>query len=254
MPVTILLIQVAALILFFIAMMTDLLIERQVDTIAVLSSRGANKRQVFGAFFTQGLGLGLIALIIGPLLAIVSVYIVAQQALTPQEQSSLNIISHNVFAILYWMRGYALLAFIVSIVAMAFATYRAVGFNILGRRREMARTTTRPLWQRLNLDIIAAIIALAGYVVLLYLTSLQGLDARTQALIISPLSLIAPIFLLLAGVFVLLRLFPLLLQIGANMATRGRGAAAMLALGQMSRSPRQSLRMLLLLTLTSAFA
>jgi len=53
-PVNVLLIQVAALILFFIAMMTDLLIERQVDTIAVLSSRGANKRQVFGAFFTQG--------------------------------------------------------------------------------------------------------------------------------------------------------------------------------------------------------
>ena len=253
-PVNILLFQVAALILFFIAMMTDLLIERQVDTIAVLSSRGANKRQIFGAFFTQGVTLGLIALIFGPLLAIVSVYLVSQHTLSPQEQGSLTIISRNLFAILYWMRGYALLAFVVSIAAMAFATYRAVGFNILGRRREMARTTTRPLWQRLNLDLIAAVIALAGYVVSLYLTSLQGLDARTQSLVISPLALIAPVFLLLAGVFVLLRLFPLLLRVGANMATRGRGASAMLALGQMSRSPRQSLRMLLLLTLTSAFA
>lgn len=253
-PVTILLFQVAALILFFIALMTDLLIERQVDTIAVLSSRGANKRQIFGAFFTQGVGLGLIALLVGPILAIIGVYMASQHALTLQEQSSLNIISRNPFAILYWMRGYALLAFVVSVAAMAFATYRAVGFNVLGRRREMARTTTRPLWQRLNLDLVAAVIALTGYVVSLYLTSLTGLDARTQALVISPLALVAPIFLLLAGVLVLLRLFPWLLQIGANIATRGRGASAMLALGQMSRAPRQSLRLVLLLTLTSAFA
>jgi ABC-type antimicrobial peptide transport system permease subunit len=253
-PVTILLLQVVALILFFITLMTDLLIERQEDTIAVLRSRGANKRQLFGAFFTQGVGLGLLALLVGPILAIVGVFLVSQHALTSQEQGALTIISRNPLAILSWMRGYALLAFSVSAAAMAFATSRAVGFNVPGRRREMARSTIRPLWQRLNLDLVTAVIALIGYVVSLYLTSLQGLDARTQELVISPLALIAPLFLLLAGVLVLLRLFPWLLHLGANMATRGRGVAAMLAFGQMSRAPRHSLRLLLLLTLTGAFA
>ncbi len=253
-PVTILLLQVVALILFFIAVMSDLLIERQADTIALLRSRGATRRQLFGVFFTQGVGLGFLVLLVGPLLAIVGVYLASQHVLTSQEQGALTLISRHPFAILYGMRGYALLAFIVSVTAMAFATYRAVGFTVLGRRRELVRSTMCPLWQRLNLDLVAVVIALTGYVVSLYLTSLQGLDARTQELIISPLALIAPLFLLLAGLLALLRLFPWLLHLGANMATRGRGVAAMLALGQISRTPRHALRLLLLLTLTSAFA
>src|SRR5436309_2351746 len=66
-PVTGLLLLMLGLILFFMSMMADLLIERQADAIAILHSRGASRRQIFGSLMIQSITLGLIAFIAGPL-------------------------------------------------------------------------------------------------------------------------------------------------------------------------------------------
>ena len=123
--------------------------------------------------------------------------------------------------------------------------------------RVAARTRSHPFWQYLYLDIVAAIIALVGYFASLYIATINNgglLDIRTQPLVASPLALIAPVFLLIACVLLFMRIFPVLLRWGSNLAGRGSGAATMLALAQMSRSPRQALRMTLLLSLATAFA
>ncbi len=253
-PVTILMIEAVALILFFISMMAELLVERQSDAIAVLRSRGASRSQVFGSFFTQSLGLGLLALLLGPVLALVAVYLLIQRILGPMGQSALNVALGDTQGTLLLVAGYAVIAVVIAILAMGISTYRAVGFDVLALRRESARSGRRSLWQRFNLDLVAVVIALAGYGISLYLNTVQGLDAQTRVLVQSPLALIAPTFLLLAGILILLRIFPLLLRLGATVATRGRGASAVLALGQMSRAPRQSVRMALLLALATAFA
>lgn len=253
-PVTILMIEAVALILFFIGMMAELLVERQSDAIAVLRSRGASRGQVFGSFFTQSLGLGLLALLLGPILALVAVYLLIQRMLGPMGQSALSVALSDTQGTLLLLAGYAIIAVVIAILAMGIATYRAVGFDVLALRRESARSSRRSLWQRFNVDLVAVVVALAGYGISLYLNTVQGLDAQTRVLVQSPLTLIAPTFLLLAGVLILLRIFPLLLRLGATLATRGRGASAVLALGQMSRAPRQSVRMALLLALATAFA
>lgn len=49
-PLGILAAQIVALLLFFVVQMAALLIERQADTLAVLRSRGARPRHIFGAF------------------------------------------------------------------------------------------------------------------------------------------------------------------------------------------------------------
>ncbi len=253
-PVTILMIEAVALILFFISMMAELLVERQSDAIAVLRSRGASRGQVFGSFFTQSLGLGLLALLLGPVLALVAVYLLIQRILGPMGQSALNESLSDTQSTLLLLAVYAVIAVAIAILAMGISTYRAVGFDVLALRRESARSGSRSLWQRFNLDLVAIVVALAGYSISLYLNTVQGLDAQTRVLVQSPLALIAPTFLLLAGILILLRIFPLLLRLGATLATRGRGASAVLALGQMSRAPRQSVRMALLLALATAFA
>ena len=253
-PVTILMIEAVALILFFISMMAELLVERQSDAIAVLRSRGASRSQVFGSFFTQSLGLGLLALLLGPGLALVAVYLLIQRMLGPMGQSALNVALGDPQGTLLLLASYAIIAVAIAILAMGISRYRAVSFDILALRRESARSGSRSLWQRFNLDLVAVVVALAGYGISLYLNTVQGLDAQTRVLVQSPLALIAPTFLLLAGILILLRIFPLLLRLGATLATRGRGASAVLALGQMSRAPRQSVRMALLLALATAFA
>ncbi len=253
-PVTILMIEAVALILFFISMMAELLVERQADAIAVLRSRGASRRQVFGSFFTQSFGLGLIAFLVGPLLALLAVYLLVRGILGDMGQAALSTVNNDLMGTFLLLITYAAIAVAVALLAMSIATYRAVGFDVLAMRREAARSSARSLWQRFNLDLVAVVVALVGYGISLYLNSIPGLDAQTRVLVQAPLTLIAPTFLLLAGIFILLRIFPYLLRLGATLATRGRGASAVLALGQMSRAPRQSVRMALLLALATAFA
>ncbi|MGH2480655.1 MAG: FtsX-like permease family protein [Ktedonobacteraceae bacterium] len=65
-PITTLL----ALVLFLVNTMSVALVERQTATIATLRSRGATRRHVFGTFVTQGVLPGLLALLIGPFVAV----------------------------------------------------------------------------------------------------------------------------------------------------------------------------------------
>lgn len=247
-PASILALQVILLLLFFVSMMAQLLVDRQAEAIAVLRSRGASGWQVLGSLITQSIVLSIIALIAGPLLAIAAVYFIALRLLPSATQGAINVISNAPLQALLDIRGYASITALAAIVAMIFFLYRASRMNVIatGRRRS--------LLQRLNLDVIAIIIALAGYGISLYLSNVQGLlDAQTQALISSPLALIGPIFLLLAAVLLFMRIFPFLLRLSSNIALRMRSAAPMLALAQMARSPRQAVRMTLLLALATAF-
>ncbi len=254
-PVTIVGLQIIALILFFVSLVADLLVDRQADAIAVLRSRGASGRQVFFSLLTQALSLSVIALLLGPPLALLVVYFFAQHALTPVEQGALNLITDHPIQTMLGTAAYAVAIALVAVVTMAMSLRRAIGMDVLAIRKEAARSTRRPFWQRLNLDIVAAIIALIGYAISLYLTSIGGfLDTGTQTLITAPLTLIAPFFLAIGCILLFLRLFPILLQLAARLAERSRSAPVMLALAQMARVPRQSVRMIMLLTFTTAFA
>ncbi|EFH90255.1 FtsX-like permease family protein [Ktedonobacter racemifer] len=256
-PILVISLQIIALILIFVSMMSELLVDRQADSIATLRSRGASSSQVFGSLAVQGLLISVLALIVGMLLALPLVNLMAHRLLPVIDQDALNLIANAPLLALIAEAPYALLAAGIAVLALLFTLNRATHMDVLSVRREAARTQRRPFWQRLYLDVVAAIIALAGYFASLYITTISSgglLDIRTQTLVSSPLALIAPVFLLIACVLLFMRVFPVLLRWGSNLAGRGSGAATMLALAQMSRSPRQALRMTLLLSLATAFA
>ena len=253
-PVACLLLLMLGLVLFFVSMIADLLVDRQAAEIALLHSRGASRRQIFSSLVVQSVGVGLIALVAGPLLAIWLVRVVAQHSLATSDQSAINLISNNVFQAAWGLGGYAIIAVVATLLAMVLAIHQAMGRDILAIRREAARSTRIPLWQRLNLDIIATVVALTGYAFSIYLTNAGILDAHLRLLLLSPLTLLESAFLLIAIILLFLRFFPRILQFGTWLATRGRSAAPTLALAQMARTPRQPVRMTLLLTLASAFA
>jgi len=189
-PVTGLVLLVLGLVLFFVSMMADLLIDRQSEAISLLRSRGASPRQIFGVFVTQSLGLGLLALVTGPLLAIPLVRFLAQHTLSSGDQAALNLISGNPLQVAFELRWFALLTVSVTILAMIFAALGAMRLDILAMRREAARSTRRPLWQRLNLDIVAAIIALIGFSFSVYVSHSGVLDVQLNLLLLSPLTLL----------------------------------------------------------------
>ncbi len=253
-PTNILLIQIVALILFFISLTASILTERQAEVIALLRSRGASRRQVFGAFVAQALGLGLIALIAGPLLAIPTVRLLAQQTLAPPDQQALNAIGGNPVPVALSVGWFALAATICAVLTLLLAVRGAARRDVLEMRRESARAVHRTLWQQIHLDLIAAIIALTGFLLSLYVAHAGVADVQTNLLISAPLALVAPICLVITGILFFLRLFPPLLSRAAQLASRRADAAPLLALAQMARAPQQALRMILLLALASNFA
>lgn len=253
-PTGVFTILIVLLILFFVSLMTALLMDRQRDVISLLQSRGASSAQIFSALFLQSVLLSLIALFLGIPLAISSTLLLAGHILPSNEQDALNVITAHPFQVMSGMLPYALLIILVALITTGLSLFFAARIDVLSLRRASARSSTRPLWQRLNLDLLAGVLALLGYGISLYVTSignaLQG-DART--LIATPLSILAPFFLVLGCLLLFFRLFPVLLQWGTHIAERGRGAVALLAFAHVARSPRQSLRMTLLLTLATAF-
>ena len=252
-PVLSMLAFVLALVLFFVSMMSDFLVERQYDSISILRSRGASRLQLLGAFTVQSIALGVVALIAGPLLAVTLVFIIIQRTVSAADQGALSLIAGNPGSIALNLGGYALIALVASIIAMVISMYRAMQLDILAARREAARATRRPIWQRINLDIVAIIIALVGFAFSYYVLNVGLLDPQLRLLLLSPLTLLRTVFLLIACLLIFLRLFQLLLRLGASLAARGRSATPVLALAQMARAPRQSSRMTMLFALATAF-
>jgi len=250
-PVTILSLQIIALILFFVSLIANLLVDRQADAVAILRSRGSSSSQIFGSLIVQSIGLGLISLSIGLPLAVALVGGVGARFIAPLGE---GVPLAPVQAILE-VAWYAIGTVLVAVLVMCILLRRAAEMDVLAIRREASRTHRPPLWQRLNLDVVAAVIAITGYGISVYLTNVSTLlDIRTKALVSAPLALVAPIFLLIGSVLLFLRFFPYLLQLGAYLAGRNHGAVSMLALAQMARAPRQTVRMTLLLALPTAFA
>jgi ABC-type antimicrobial peptide transport system permease subunit len=253
-PVALLTLQILALILFFVGLTASLFIERQTEAIALLRSRGATHQQVFGSFIIQSIGLGLLALAAGPLLSLVVVRLLASLILSVQDQSALMLVTGDSIHAALGVIWFALAAAGGAVLAMVLVISGAARRDVLAIRREAARSTRRPIWQRLQLDLVAAIFALVGYGVSAYILNTGVIDARSDQLIATPLQLVGPVFFLIAAVLCFLRLFPMLLRLIAWRAARRPGAPAMLALAQMARAPHQSLRMILLLSLAAAFA
>jgi len=243
--------QIAGLALLFIAAMTAQLIEGQSSEIATLKSRGASGGQILSMYVTQGVALGIIAVIVGPILAAaLSIYLV--NALTPITSAA------NGVSAAYLARSAtpqsvlipAAIGALASVVAMALATLSAARFDILAYRRAQGRDGA-PFWRRYYLDLALVVLCVVGY---LELGQFGGLNVRAQlglttSLGPDPLQLITPGLLLVAGALVALRLFPLAARLGGWFAARGRGAVGQLTFAQVARASSRFTRLTLVLTL-----
>jgi ABC-type lipoprotein release transport system permease subunit len=251
----ILTLQIAALVLFFISMLAQLQVEHQAPAIALLRSRGASGQQVLATLFLQGLILCLFACCLAPLLALAVTRLVVPVLLPSTTRDAITVLPTAFLPLIQRIGLYALAALLIVVGTQLLALITALRGNVLSLRREAARSARRPLWLRLRFDLVLAAIALASYGFSFYTqTTQQLLSLQSQQLLITPLDLLAPLLLLLACVLFCLRLFPLLLRFALRLVSRRRGASSMLAVAQIARAPRQSIRLTLLLGLALAFA
>lgn len=255
-PLYVIVAQVVGLALLFVSAMAGLLIEGQSMEIATLKSRGASGTQLLGAYTSQGVLLAVIALVAGPFLAAALTLLLVRLFIPADVLRGAGVgpayLAH--IASPASVAIPAVVGTLLGVGAVAFSAFQSARMDVLAARREQGRATRVPLWRRYYLDIALAVLCVAGY---LDLNQFGGTATRQQLVgdaggagsATSPLLLVTPALLLLAGALLVLRVFPLGAGLGARIAARANGATPLLALAQVERNPGRYGRLTLLLVL-----
>jgi hypothetical protein len=238
-PFGLLLIQLAALVLFFLVLIAALVRRGERREIALLQSRGARDSQILIARSIEALVICLLVSLIAPF--------IAQKSLewfiplfTGIGQIPLEL-SPQVFA---YSGGAAFLAFLMLMLTL----FPVLRLPLISAGGSGSRSDSQTWWQRYYLDVVLLIVGMAA---LFQLTRSQSAIAtsatgRAQA---DPLLLLAPTLLFVAFSSVLLRFFPHLMNLIAGYFSRRRSIEGALASWQLSREPLHYGRIAFLLAL-----
>ena len=245
-PLTILLLEITGIALFYVALVSAIVVEREAAEIGLLRGRGATNRQVLILYVIQGLILGLPALFIAPFLA---AGVTALLGLTP----TFNAVSDGALlpvAIPPMAFGMAALGIVLSVAALVLPAF------IVSRKGTMSvrRAASRPevgIFQRYYLDLALAAIA----ILLLFELRQKGsvfTPSPTGGLSSDPLLLASPALTIAAAGALILRLYPMVMRVVARVAASRAGAPVVLGFSQTVRNSSQYTRLALLLMMAVA--
>ena len=242
------------LLLAFVWQITGLLVARQELEIAVLRSRGVTRAQLLGMSLCEGLFVATSALVTGvPLSLLFARAIALTQSFLRFD--SLNVPTPQLMPQSWW-HGAIVASF--AIPALLLPAISLTKNTIVTLRQSQARNN-RPSWvSRLYIDVLLLIPAWYGYQQLALGKSLAvpGVN-ETQALnnpFQNPLLLLAPALFIGATSLLLIRIFPALIRIIANLIQNIPGVALISSLRQLSRNPGTLRGPTLLLILTISLA
>lgn len=250
---------VGALVLLFMAVMANLLVISQTPEIAVLASRGASRLQTCGALVVQTLPVALLTLLVAPVLSVALAVLFVQRALLANASYHLVPLSTALLVrMVPWQSVLppVVVGVLLALVVVALMAARAGMGNVLTQRLSVGRGAGRPLWQRLYLDVLLAVLAGVAYYELATsggIASTSAASATSAIPALDPVRALAPLLMLLAGALLALRLLPLVARVGRTLASRGRGAANLLAFAQAEHSTTRLLAVLLTCAVSVSF-
>jgi ABC-type antimicrobial peptide transport system permease subunit len=246
-PLFALMLQVVGIALYYLVMVSTMLIERQAGEIALLRSRGASPRQVVAIYALEGLAICGAASVAAPFIAKIGISVLGY---TPPFEnlsgnSALEVpLSRLAFAAAF---GGASLAF----AALLIPAWRAARQSTIDYKHSLARPQTQPLFLRYYMDLV-----LVGVGAFLFYQLREKGSLVTEKLFgglsADPLLLASPTLFMLMVALVFLRLFPLALRFVAWATHRLESPTVALGLSRMTRAPMQYSRLILLLLLATA--
>ena len=238
-PFGLLLLQIGALVLFFLVATATLVRRGERRELAMLQSRGAFDRQIL---LLRGLE-ALFIVIAGALLApYVARYLLVWLAPVFTGIARLPLVlDSTAFAYAGAAAGAAFVALMATLRPVLRQPLVLAGGSA-------ARSEKQAWWQRFYLDVILLVVGIAA---LWRLVSVESPLTATQVggVEADPLLLMAPALLFLALGSVLLRLFPEAVGVLARLFARQRGLEGALATWQVSREPVHYGRITFLLAL-----
>ena len=245
-PLTILLVQIAAIALFYVALISVAVVERQGEQIALLRGRGSSTAQIVALYALEGLALGLPAILVAPFIA---GGVTALLGFTPvfSDISGGELLPVTFEPLAFPLAALGALLSIVALTAPAFVVARR---GPQGQRRALARPTAGFL-QRYYLDVV-----LVGFA-LLALWELNERDSvytpsATGGVSSDPLLLASPALIIAAAAAVLARLYPIVLRVIVRVVGRVAGVAVVMGLWQLVRRPGPYTQLALLLMMAVA--
>ena len=241
-PLLLILLQVVGIVVYYVAVVASMLVERQAEEISVYRSRGASTAQLVGLYLMEGVFMAAIAAAVAPWLARQAV---AALGYTPTfnlmtDGSALPVaITPDAYLLAAGGAALALLALLLP----AFAIARS---GIVDAKREQSRPPGRSLVQRYYLDFGAVVVA----AILLWQLDQRGTVFDPDAVggwSSDPLLLLSPFVFTLAVAALVLRFYPPLLRWAVALLLAVGGTSVALGLRRAARAPAGYARLLLLL-------
>jgi hypothetical protein len=250
-PMFIVLILIVLVVLYYVVTLASLLVDSQRSEVALLRSRGATSRQILSVFVIEAGLLSAVAVAIGPLLAMAGVTAIGLMPF----YKDLNDGAALPVRLSWSAYQLAITGGVLSMLALFIPAVRAARLGLLTDRRARARPPRLAFVQRYYLDL-----GLLGLVMFLFWQlSKQGSFVATDVFgeqSVDNLVLAVPALFLVAAGVVLLRVFPVVMDLtGRAMSSRFGSKivppSIVLSIWQMARSPASHARLSLLLILTA---
>lgn len=246
-PLFALMLQIVGIALYYLVMVSSMLVERQHGEIALLRSRGGSPGQVVAVYGIEAAlicGAGALA---GPFLAAGAIAVLGYTPpFAPLSGDAALEVPLSTMAFLAAGGGAAL-----AFAAMLIPAWRASRSTTIDYKHSLARPQTTPLFLKYYLDL-----ALVGVGAFLFYQLRERGSLVTERLFgdlsADPLLLLSPTLFMVMVALVFLRLFPLVLGAFAWAGRRWESATVALGLTRMTRAPLQYNRLILLLLLATA--
>ena len=246
-PLLVLTLQIVGIVLFYLVLVSTMVVERQAAEVSLLKSRGAGLGHIMSISTIEGLLLVALALGLGPLLAREAIawlgYSPAFEGLTGGARLSVAL---DLEAYIWAAIGAAL-----SFVALLWPAWRSNRATVVAFVRSTSRPQDRPVFQRYYLDLVVV-----GVGALLFFQLQESGSLVTEDLFgglqQDPLLLIAPAVFVVTVAVLFLRLFPLLLSGFAVISRLLGGASMQMVLWHLTRAPVQPGRLALLLIMATS--
>lgn len=202
-------VPVLIMLIFYIFMVSQLIIRHDENSIAVLKSRGSSKSQIFLSYLIESSIIGAVAFVFGPPfgLLICSVLGSSNGFLEFVQRTALPIsLNFKVF-------GYSLAAIVFLIVTMLVPVVALSRTTIVQHKQDKARRKKSPVWKKVFLDVILLLIS--GYGIYRYQQQQKVLEVtgiQASELQIDPLLFLTSTLFVLGAGLLFLRIYPYLIR------------------------------------------
>ena len=249
-PMFVLMMLITSICLYYISALSSMSISQRYAEIALIRSRGATRLQTLLVFGLEALTIGLAGVILGPLLGAGTVSLLGLIEPLASLQGGPELLKVNVDLDTYRMSAIGGVLSIVSLLIPAFnASRRELKQNLELETRPNKLSSI----QKYYLDVLALVLVL----VMLRQIREQGTFISStfgDSNVVNQLLLLVPGIMLVSAGLIVVRLFPVLINMFTKILSRHLPAGAILGLWQLGRNSAHHSQLTILLMLATGLA